>query len=101
MTAEINPRVCLSEIRMAMGIVALLHEGEQLDSASVRRAVTVIDQELVTLERLLAGYLQPASATLPVMTLAEVSARQSERRRLVNAGQPTVTGLRLIDGGRA
>lgn len=93
MSAGLTIADSVAEIRAAIGAVALLQAGGELEMRDVANAVTIIDQELVALEQLAAG--APQSCDLPVLTLAEVAARA--RFRDFVARPPR---LRAIQGGK-
>ena len=77
-----------TEIRAAVGIIAMLHAGGQLSAADMRAFVTSVEGDLVTIERCAAG----DTLRLPILTLAEVAARANCR---------AAARLQVIQGGRA
>ena len=89
-----------AEIRTAIGIVALLHSGEQLGADDMRAAVTCIEQDLIAIERLAGAASQPARDTvaIPLLTVGEVAARDRYRRS-APAPAASANPLRIVQGG--
>lgn len=100
MSAPLTIADCTAEIRAAIGIVALLHSGGVLSADDMRAAVTCIEQELTAIDRL-SGTAPAANVPLPLLTLAEVAARDRHRRNGSEtrhvAAKPNP--LRIIEGG--
>lgn len=90
MLAPVTIPAATEEIRTAIGIIALLHAGEQLTAADMKAAVELIDRELLAIERAIAA---PTSRDIPILTLAEVAARATHRAR------PARPALQLVNGG--
>lgn len=93
MSAGLTIADCAAEIRAAIGFIALLNAGGELEARDVANAVTIIDQELLAIERLSTG--APLYRDLPLLTLAEVAARASHR------AAPPRPALRSIQGGKS
>jgi hypothetical protein len=89
-----------AEIRTAIGIVALLHSGEQLGADDMRAAVTCIEQDLIAIERLAGcdGRVAGDSVAIPLLTLGEVAARDRYRRS-TSVPAASANPLRIIQGG--
>jgi hypothetical protein len=73
------------EIRQVMGIIALLHAGDELGNRDVANAAAIVERELAAIERVASG----RATRLPVMSLADVVAAERARR---------APALRVIDG---
>lgn len=81
----------LDEIRLAVGMIALLHSGNQLTAADMRAATALIDDEIGALQLALTDAKPaPTKVDLPIMTLAEVAARSQFRAR---------PDLRVVESG--
>lgn len=101
MSAPLTIADCTAEIRAAIGIVALLNSGGVLSADDMRAAVTCIEQELTEIDRLSGASPQNAAVTLPLLTLAEVAARDRHRRNGCETGRTAAkpNQLRIIEGG--